>query len=250
MSGSPWALPSTRRTGGDGRDLPTPPEPAGLREARVQAVIAGPSAAPCLASWLSKAHAQYQWSFEVRTNQVNTPVTLNWPDLSALPADLVPTLVDLDSGNRTYLRTSPGYVYTSSAVGQAHRFQLVVTSRSTVGAMITSAQVTGGGRGATVAYTLAAPADVTVTVRNIAGLTVRQVLTGRTEAAGINQVSWNGANDRGTPVPAGRYIVQITARSADTGQSYQVVRTLQLGRYTLTAVGAVSRCPNRGNRCK
>ncbi len=218
------------KDGWDGRDLPTPPEPAGLREARVQAVIAGPSAAPCLASWLSKAHAQYQWSFEVRTNQVNTPVTLNWPDLSALPADLVPTLVDLDSGNRTYLRTSPGYVYTSSAVGQAHRFQLVVTSRSTVGAMITSAQVTGGGRGATVAYTLAAPADVTVTVRNIAGLTVRQVLTGRTEAAGINQVSWNGANDRGTPVPAGRYIVQITARSADTGQSYQVVRTLQLGR--------------------
>jgi hypothetical protein len=218
------------KDGWDARDLPAPPEPAGLREARVQAVIAGPNGTPCLADMLSKSHPQFQWSFQVTTNQVNAPVTLNWPDLSALSADLVPTLVDLDTGSRTYLRTSPGYVFTSSAVGQAHRFQLVVTSRSSVGAMITSAQVTGAGRGASVAYTLAAAADVSVTVRNIAGLTVRQLFADRTQAAGTNQVAWNGANDRGAPVPAGRYLVQITARSADTGQSYQVVRTLQLGR--------------------
>jgi hypothetical protein len=218
------------RDGWDARDVPAPPEPAGLREARVKALVAGPSGVPCLTDILSKTHNRYEWSFEISTNQVNAPVTLNWPDLSTLPADLVPTLVDLESGARVYLRTSPGYVFTSSPVGQTHRFQLVVAERSSVGAMITSAQVVGGGRGATVAYTLAAPAQVNVTVRNIAGLTVRELVAGRQDAAGLNQVAWNGANDRGTPVPAGRYIVQITARSPETGQSYQVVRTLQLGR--------------------
>lgn len=221
---------ASAKDGWDALDLPAPPEPAGLREARVTADIMGPNNTPCLSDFLSKAHSQYQWSFQVATNQVSTPVTLNWPDLSKLPSDLVPTLVDLETGTRTYLRTAPGYTYTSSAIGQPHQFQLVVTSRSTVGAMITTAQVSSGGRGATVAYTLAAPANVTVTVRNIAGLVVRQLTTDQTDAAGVNQVTWNGTSDRGTPVPGGRYLIQITARSADTGQSYQVVRALQLGR--------------------
>jgi flagellar hook assembly protein FlgD len=94
--------------------------------------------------------------------------------------------------------------------------------------MITAAQVEAGRGRAVVVYTLSAAAEVKLVVRNLSGRPVRELLSGRLQPAGLNQVVWNGTNDAGSPVPAGPYLVQITARSPATGQLYQVVRRLNL----------------------
>ncbi len=162
---------------------------------------------------------------------MNAQVTVSWPDLGAIPADLVPTLVDLETGARRHMRTAASYTFTSSALGHARRLQVIVQERTSLAPMVTAAQAVPAGRGgASIAYTLAAPAQVTMTVRNLAGRTVRVLFTDRAQDAGPNQATWNGGNDAGAPVPGGRYLVQITARSAETGQSYQVVRTVQVVR--------------------
>lgn len=219
------------RDGWDKYDRPCPPEPVSVQRARVQAWVIGPETTPCLADIRSQSAGRQEWVLTVRTNQLSAPVTLTWPDLSSLPKELVPTLIDLETGARRHMRTTASYSFTSSPFGAPRQFQIIVQERSSLGPMVTAAQATATGKGgAAISYTLAAPANVTVTVRNIAGRTVRVLLADRLQDAGPNQVIWNGLSDSGAPVPAGRYIIQISARSAETGQSYQVVRTVQVVR--------------------
>ncbi|MBC7287175.1 MAG: hypothetical protein H5T86_03845 [Armatimonadetes bacterium] len=211
-------------------DLPAPPEPAGLREPRVQAVATGPGQTECLRDVRALSSGKHEWLLTVRTNQPDVPVTVHWPDLSSLPDDLVATLVDLETGARCYMRTSPGYTFRSSAIGRPRQFQVIVRPRSSTLPIITSAQAQPTAAGASIVYTLAAPAQVTIVVRNISGRTVRVLAADRTAPAGTSQVVWNGLNDAGSPVPAGRYLVHIKAVAPDTGQTYQAVRPLQLTR--------------------
>jgi hypothetical protein len=216
------------RQGWDLWDLPAPPEPAALREARVQAFIVGPEQTPCLADIRPQAQSALEWVVEVRTNQPGAAVKLTWPDLSSVPRDRLPTLVDLETGNCCYMRTATQYVYTSSASGAPRRFKILVSPQGPGVPMITAAQVEAGRGRAVVVYTLSAAAEVKLVVRNLSGRPVRELLSGRLQPAGLNQVVWNGTNDAGSPVPAGPYLVQITARSPATGQLYQVVRRLNL----------------------
>ena len=69
-----------------------------------------------------------------------------------------------------------------------------------------------------------------ITVRNIAGVPVAQVASGRLSAEGINTVTWNGVNRGGARVPAGSYICHIRARSPETGQETNALRTFRVSR--------------------
>ena len=158
------------------------------------------------------------------------PVTLRWPELSsALPDDLVATLEDLDGGRQTYMRTSESYTY-NSGTGGARHFRIVVRQRAAASLGLTAAAQATGGRGLEIVYTLSRPATVDVEVRNIAGRVVGRVATGREAGQGQNTLVWNGISDAGTAVPAGMYIVQVTARSAETGEQASVIRTATIGR--------------------
>ena len=159
------------------------------------------------------------WKFEVSCPAANTPVSISWPCLNAtVPGDVALRLRDLDAGRSVYMRTASSYAYDSGAGGARH-FELVA-SRTVAGALrITSlsAAPTRGG-GAVVTYQLTAPASITAEVRNIAGRPVRHLVAGQDTAAGRQTLVWNGRNDNGTPVPAGTYLVDLTAR-ADDGQA-------------------------------
>lgn len=128
------------------------------------------------------------------------------------------------------MRTSSAYTY-DSGVGGARQFRITVRPRAatTLGLMgVTCAQADVGA--IAVSYTLSAEAKVDVEVRNIAGRIVRRVAVDKACAAGQNTVVWSGVDERGTRVPAGLYVVQVTARSPDTGESMSVIRTAQVWR--------------------
>jgi len=59
---------------------------------------------------------------------------------------------------------------------------------------------------------------VDATIVNVAGRPVRQLVAAQQAQAGVNRLHWDGRGTSGTRVPAGRYIVRLTARLEDGQQ--------------------------------
>jgi hypothetical protein len=90
-----------------------------------------------------------------------------------------------------------------------------------------SAPVTGGG--AEIAFSLSSPANVSISVLNIAGRHVATVARDTPLNTGTQRILWNGRADRGTLAPAGRYLLRITARNA-AGEQATALAALTVGR--------------------
>lgn len=164
------------------------------------------------------------WNLKVYTNQVGRKVTLNWTNLAGLPKDVRPMLVDTKTGKQVYMRTSPGYSFV--ATDQARELQVVVTPQGLGQLVVTPQAASAGANGAAITYTLSRPAQVTATIANIAGRTVRQIATSEVQAAGQNTLFWDGRDARGLRAPVGTYLVTIIGRT-DTGQEARTVVPLQ-----------------------
>lgn len=169
-----------------------------------------------------------EWSIRVACAMPGATVRLSWPDLSQLPASCRPVLIDEDTGRTIYLRTCTGYTYEVGDEAAERNFTLRISDDSA--ALTISALSAGAADGrAQITYTLSADAAVDVEVLNIAGVTVRRLVADRAQSAGPQQLTWDGRNNAGAAVPAGTYLVRITART-DSGQQVSAVRSLQLGR--------------------
>ena len=83
--------------------------------------------------------------------------------------------------------------------------------------------------GAEVTFTLTGAADVSATVLNLAGRPVKRLQADQATAAGTHRLLWNAMGDNGLPVPAGRYLIEVTARAAD-GSASRALATVMLGR--------------------
>lgn len=88
----------------------------------------------------------------------------------------------------------------------------LVGSQATVrGNLVT---IDGTGVGVPASFTLGGDADdVTITIRDQSGATVRTIDMGAHQAGVVN-TQWDGRNDAGTPQPAGTYQVTVTANNA------------------------------------
>ena len=118
-------------------------------------------------------------------------------------------------------RSLAGRVYTitvqaTDATGNVAEEQVTVTvphDQRVVGLAGLSATPTRAG--AEVTFTLSGAADVSATVLNLAGRPVKRLQADRATAAGTHRLVWNAMGDNGLPVPAGRYLIEVTARAAD-----------------------------------
>lgn len=95
--------------------------------------------------------------------------------------------------------------------------------------LVHSAAASQTAAGAEIVFTLSADADVTTTICNIAGRTVRTLVTGRGMDSGLNTLLWDTRSSRGVNVPSGRYIVQITSRAGD-GTTSSAIAPLDIRR--------------------
>lgn len=162
------------------------------------------------------ATSQMTYNFAVKTDLKKTVVKLSLPDLSQVPRDKTITLVDVTSGKRIYARTLNTYSY-NSGEGGVRSFRLEVGPAASGGLTVTTAvaQAVGGGVGLT--YTLSKPAKVDIAILNLSGRSVRALATAKQSDAGTNTQSWDLRNQTGSKVPAGRYLIRITA-AGDDGQ--------------------------------
>jgi hypothetical protein len=168
------------------------------------------------------------WQVQVASTVPNQPVTVTWPDLSALPASVKPILHDPLTGKRLYMRTTTGYSLPGGADGVSRR--LVIETDGTTPALALSSLTSQAKSGSmAVTYTLSAAAEVTARVLNIAGRPVKLLQQGALQAAGTNTMLWNYSDQTGKNVPAGSYLLEVTAR-ADDGRQVQALRTLAVQR--------------------
>ncbi|MCC6443415.1 MAG: hypothetical protein IT210_08155 [Armatimonadetes bacterium] len=169
------------------------------------------------------------WEFEVKTDFYNAPVTLTWPQAQRLPKTLRLTLIDLSTGEKRFLRTASGYTFNAGGAG-SRSFRIEADTSGAAGLMITGlTAVPTRGSGSTIAYTLSAPAQVTAAVLSLTGKPVRLLASSRAVSSGSDQIIWNGRSQQGSIVPAGTYLVQITAVTPE-GETSKAVTQVMVGR--------------------
>jgi hypothetical protein len=218
----------------DRYDIPRPPPTMNKSQVYLQsAFYPGESGVgmPYLLDTRGPANSRQEWNLVIQTNALNQPVTVTWPSLESLPRDLVATLADPVTGQRQYMRTTTGYTFRSGSEPTERVLKVVVQPRPAgalaVGGVSTAA---AGGGNVAISYTLSAEATVDVRVRNMAGVVIGTPATGKLASAGNGLVLWSGQSDRGTRVPSGRYLCEITARSAMTGEAVSVIAPLEVRR--------------------
>lgn len=94
------------------------------------------------------------------------------------------------------------------------------TTGLTAPAMIT-ASASPTTAGAQITLNLTAAADVTITVRNLAGREIAILQPGQLDG-GVHSLLWNGTSRAGTKVPAGMYLIEASAHGANGASTKQV----------------------------
>ncbi|GBC96306.1 Protein TolB [bacterium HR16] len=149
--------------------------------------------------------------------------TLVWQGTHTAPRGVTPLLVDLQTGERKFLRTTSSHTFAVSRQGGEYRFRIEMLPANQL-LKIMQARVSGGrstGGRYTISYQLSDAAQVEVSiVAN--GKVVRRLANGVTRSAGMQQVTWDGRDSNGIALPAGAYMAEIKASSSDG----QVVRTI------------------------
>lgn len=170
-----------------------------------------------------------RWDFVVSSSVPGADITVSWPDMSGLPDDVRPVLVDETTGQRRYMRTTISMRIPSdgSYTERALAVELERAGADTlVVASLSASQTT---QGVAIAYCLSSAATVDVEVLNIAGRRIATVSSGQLTPAGTAQTLWSMRNSAGSLVPSGTYLVNITART-ESGQQTSALRTMQIQR--------------------
>jgi hypothetical protein len=161
------------------------------------------------------------WPLEVSTDLSETEIMLTWPDLSGIPNSYRPLLTDTKTGDKRYMRTSTGYVFTSAVGGETRRFTLEMAPPDAYTMAVTgvvAAQTSGGH--VDIRVNLTADASLDVEVLNIAGRKVGDICSSYTCERGITTLTYNGAGSHGTRLPNGRYLIRVRARTQDGQQAH------------------------------
>lgn len=214
---------------GRGLSVGAPPLPPGATEG-VQ-VVAVRNGQPLAADLRGGTRiAGETWDVEVRVPAgEEETATLWWQDVHRAPRGVNPVLVDLQTGERKFLRHTSAHTFAVSRQGGVYKFRVELLSTGDL-LRITGVRVSGGrSQGSyTVSFHVNAGAQVEVTVLS-AGKPVRKLLQTVTRSAGLQQVSWDGRDASGVALPAGAYMVEVKAVGTD-GQVARVTVPVVLTR--------------------
>jgi len=166
------------------------------------------------------------WDVDVSCQLSGEPVTVRWPELnSVVPGAVKFMLEDVGTGQQVYMRTTTGYSFTSPEGGGIRHLRITAYDDSVTSLTLTgvSAQAMSPSGGAVITYSLSKPATVAAEICNISGVTIKGLGERSSSGSQVEMILWDGRSDRGTKVPAGRYLARITAWATD-GQTVQAVR--------------------------
>jgi WD40 repeat protein len=174
--------------------------------------------APVAADLRADGRMSTAWDIvvEVPEGSAEETATLLWQGAHLAPRGVNPVLVDLQTGERKFLRTTSSHRFAVSRQGGVYRFRVEMLPSAQL-LRIAHARVYGGrssGGRYSIVYELSDTAQVEVSVTS-GGRLVRRLAAGVTRAAGLQQVTWDGRDQNGVAVPAGAYMVEIRASNSD-----------------------------------
>lgn len=202
----------------DGDDITDLPKPPVFKDYVYVSVIKEGTTTRAFAQDLKAAGGSKSWDVEVMADK-SGKVTLSWPNMGQLPRRLNLKATDLATGKSVSLRSASSVVFDATA-SVPHRFRITADTAATRPLAITGLRSTkSGGRGQdsgyAIGFNLSAPATVTGRVLTLGNKVVRTIGTGRAATAGENTLRWDGRAEDGNKLPAGPYVVEITARGED-----------------------------------
>jgi hypothetical protein len=179
----------------------------------------------------STGAATTEWEVDVETNLAGAEVSLSWPGISRAPRDVNLTLVDTKTGTRSFMRTSSSYRFRLEKGEDKRRFRIEMVRDDAGLLRVTEvlAKPARAAKGTTISFGMTREANVEVRITSLNGRAIRRIAGGETRARGVNQVVWDGRDDAGRTVPAGAYVVEVRAASAD-GQKVRAVALLNVVR--------------------
>ena len=157
-----------------------------------------------LACDVRSSTAQKVWTIEVNAPQGGEII---WKGMEKLPKGLRLYIID-ENGNRTYMGTTSSYKVEGKRI---LKIEAVEGNRK---AMITGLRVVPQRGGVSIAFSLSAEAMVNARIATASGKAVK-VLGQRSLKEGVNSLYWDGKDERGNPLPAGVYIIEVLARGTD-----------------------------------
>lgn len=208
------------KDGDDTRDLPKPPPVMNdyVSVRIMHEVKSGKSRA--FAQDLKAPGGKKQWEIEVISDK-DGPISLSWPNLSRLPKTVKLTLEDKATGRKVAMRGSSSTVVNVSA-NVAKRFVVTADKQATRPLAITNVRLQNEGtrgpngtRSYSISFKTTADAEVQARITTLTGKVVNQLDSGRAVADGTFRARWTGRSQDGNQLPAGAYMVELTARGDD-----------------------------------
>ena len=175
------------------------------------------------------------WRHRASAPGLATPPQLSWP-MAGLGLVATVTVTDTFTPNYAGSRTAWAFADQTQAILETNEANNIPSDAYTINAAsgngalavtAASAEPTRGGRVA-ISYSLSAPADVEVCIRNIAGRLVARLHAGEREA-GASTETWTGLGNGGARVPAGVYLCEIVARN-EGGHSARAIASARVAR--------------------
>ena len=168
--------------------------------------------------------AKRTWNFNVQPAEGKGDVTVFWPNVNRLPRGVEPFLVDDANGKRIPMRSASSYTYapgTADGGRAVHNFRVEVAKPSSIPLMLTNVRQTrvgtrgvGGQSGYRIAFKVTREADVTMEVQTLTGRTM-STLTTRARSGTDGVLFWDGRAQAGYDLPAGAYVLTITAKDSE-----------------------------------
>ena len=199
--------------GPDALDVPMPPS---LRQFIPEwftfAIVgmAGRSAGLWASDIRSLSSRPQSWEIVVE-GMAGKSVTLTWDRLNeVVPADYRLTLIDLDTGDARYLRTTVSYTFTLS--NGVKRLQVIAERRSGAGLKVVGLrQLPTRGNILAVQFALTEPAFVEGRLLSLTGRVVDIVQPRRWFSAGEHRLMWGRGQGAGDKLPAMPYLLELVA---------------------------------------
>jgi hypothetical protein len=155
---------------------------------------------------------------------VGSPFSLGWQSGTMTGGAIYQQFLVLAAGSYSYsFSASDGL---ANATGPPTAWQTGPAVGGTGPLALSVAAATADGR-VTVRCRLSQAGELAVCARNLAGRLVATVVTGRPGAAGENVVVWNRRSEQGTLLPAGTYLLEVTARGSG-GQAAREMVTVRV----------------------
>lgn len=170
------------------------------------------------------SRARTRWEFTVETDVEDADVVLRWENVAKVPRQVNLRLVDVETGRRLWMRTASSYTFRSGRGVTRRQFVVEMDTDNQLPLRITQvkAHQTRGGA-VTLQFSLSKAASTRVQVLSAGGKPVREIERAVSRNAGLQSLQWDGRDASGVALPAGAYLVEVTAVTDELEQTRAVV---------------------------